>query len=83
MVIKRFKKKTERKPGPKRDRLLSYLREIVSDEGTIKILNSKKRMDRIVILYGLPECVVTECCNEVKRWWKRQERIKELLHVPI
>lgn len=74
-MAQRFKPKRDRKPGPKRDRLLSYLKELVLHENSASILNSKKRTDNVIRLYGVPECVFEECSNEVKRWWKRRETI--------
>lgn len=68
MTKQRFKPKKTRRPGPKRDRLIRYLKELVKDEKTLAVL-SPKRMERIRILYELPECVVDECINEARNWW--------------
>lgn len=70
-MSKRFKIKKTPKPGPKRDRLLKYLKELVQHENSITFLN-KKRIERITILYELPSCVINECINEVSRWWSRR-----------
>lgn len=60
--------------GPKRDRLINYIWDLVNSKGW-KTLN-ERRVERIQILYEVPECVLTEALNNCySRWVRQQERL--------
>lgn len=67
------RKAQHRKPVPKRDRLIKYLKEIVDADG-VKIL-SHKRLQRICNLFELPDCVFNECKREVFRYAQRKAQL--------
>ena len=65
---------------PKRDRLINYMKELIDDEQSLKML-THNRLQRIATLFELPECVFNECKHEVFRYGKKVEAIKASLKV--